>query len=231
MTEISWALALVAGVLTFFTPCILPLLPAYVSFITGKAVEDILQDRPVRREILPPILFFCLGFSLIFVILGATATTLGRLLAAHQRALEILGGAVVILFGLQQLGLIRVGFLQREKRLHFRGRPAHGLGAFLVGVAFAAGWTPCLGPVLGSILAYAGTRETVSQGVVLLCFFSLGMSLPFVALGLATGSLLPRLRAASRFMFWIRLGSGGVLITLGVLLIADQMSYLTRLLS
>lgn len=231
MTEVSSALALGAGVLTFFTPCILPLLPAYVSFITGKAVEDILEDRPVRREILPPILFFCLGFSLIFVMLGATATTLGRLLAAHQRTLEILGGTVVILFALQQLGLIRVGLLQREKRLRLKGRPAHGLGAFLVGVAFAAGWTPCLGPVLGSILAYAGTRETVAQGVALLCFFSLGMSLPFVALGLATGTLLPRLRAASRFMFWIRLGSGGVLLVLGLLLIGDQMSYLSRLLS
>lgn len=231
MTEVSWALALGAGVLTFFTPCILPLLPAYVSFITGKAVEEILENKPVRREILPPVLLFCLGFSSIFVTLGATATTLGRLLASHQRALEIVGGAVVILFGLQQLGLIRLGFLQREKRLHLRGRPAHGLGAFLVGVAFAAGWTPCLGPVLGSILAYAGTRETVTQGVVLLCFFSLGMSLPFVALGLATGAVLPRLRGASRFMFWVRLGSGAVLILLGLLLIGDQISYLSRLLS
>jgi cytochrome c-type biogenesis protein len=231
MTEVSWALALGAGVLTFFTPCILPLLPAYVSFITGKAVEEILEERPVRKEILPPVIFFCLGFSLIFVILGATATTLGRLLAAHHRVLEIVGGTVVILFGLQQLGIIRVGFLLKEKRVHLGSRPSHGLGAFLVGVAFAAGWTPCLGPVLGSILAYASTQETVTQGVVLLCFFSLGMSLPFVALGLATGAVLPRLRAAGRFMFWIRLGSGGVLIVLGLLLIGDQMSYLSSLLS
>ncbi len=231
MTEVSWALALGAGVLTFFTPCILPLLPAYVSFITGKAVEEILEDRPVRAEILPPVLLFCLGFSLIFVILGATATTLGRLLANYQRVLEIVGGSVVVIFGLQQLGLIRVGFLQKERRLHLRGRPAHGLGAFLVGVAFAAGWTPCLGPVLGSILAYASTRETVTQGVLLLCFFSLGMSLPFVALGLATGAILPRLRAASRFMFWIRLGSGVVLIALGILLVVDQFPYLVRYVS
>lgn len=231
MAEVSWALALGAGILTFFTPCILPLLPAYVSFITGKAVEEILEDRPVRREILPPVMLFCLGFSSIFVMLGATATTLGRILASHQRTLEIVGGAVVILFGLQQLGLVRVRFLQREKRLHLRARPAHGLGAFMVGLAFAAGWTPCLGPVLGSILAYASTRETVTQGVVLLCFFSMGMSLPFVALGLATGAVLPRLRAASRFMFWMRLGSGAVLLALGLLLIGGRMSYLNRFLS
>ncbi|MEJ5377617.1 MAG: cytochrome c biogenesis protein CcdA [bacterium] len=231
MTEVSWALAFGAGILTFFSPCILPLLPAYMSFITGKAVEEILADRPVSKEILPPVLLFCLGFSSIFVILGATATTLGRIMGANQRALEILGGLVVIIFGLHQLGLIRASFLQREMRFHLRGRPAHGLGAFLVGVAFAAGWTPCLGPVLGSILAYAGTRETVEQGVVLLCLFSLGLSLPFVALGFATGAILPRLRAASRFMFWIRLGSGCALVVLGLLLVGNQMSYLMRFLS
>jgi len=231
MNEVSWLLALGAGVLTFFTPCILPLLPAYVSFITGKAVEEILQERPVRREILPPILLFCVGFSAVFVILGATATALGQLLASHQRTLEIIGGLVVILLGLQQLGIIRLGFLQRDRRVHLGGRPAHGLGAFLVGVAFAAGWTPCLGPVLGSILAYASTRETVMQGVILLSLFSIGMSLPFVALGLAAGAVLPRLRGASRFMVWIRLASGGVLMLLGLLLVADQMSYLLGFLS
>jgi cytochrome c-type biogenesis protein len=231
MNEVSWLLALGAGVLTFFTPCILPLLPAYVSFITGKAVEEILQERPVRREILPPILLFCVGFSAVFVILGATATALGQLLASHQRTLEIIGGLVVILLGLQQLGIIRLGFLQRDRRVHLGGRPANGLGAFLVGVAFAAGWTPCLGPVLGSILAYASTRETVMQGVILLSLFSIGMSLPFVALGLAAGAVLPRLRGASRFMVWIRLASGGVLMLLGLLLVADQMSYLLGFLS
>jgi len=224
--EVSWFLALGAGVLSFFTPCILPILPAYLSFIIGKAVQEILEDRPVRREILPPILLFCVGFSVVFVMLGATATGLGRLLAAHQRTLEMIGGLVVILLGMQQLGIVRLGFLEREKRFHLRGRSAHGLGAFAVGLAFAAGWTPCLGPVLGAILAYAGTRETVVQGVILLGFFSFGMSIPFVALGLAMGVVLPRVRATSRFARWLMAASGGVLILLGALLLAGQMSYL-----
>lgn len=231
MTEVSWALALGAGILSFFTPCILPILPAYVSFITGRAVEEILENRPARGELLPPILLFCLGFSVVFVILGATATALGQLLAAHQRTLEVVGGVVVILLGLQQLGLIGLEFFQRDRRLHLRGRPAHGLGAFVVGVAFAAGWTPCLGPVLGSILAYASTRETVMQGVAMLSLFSIGMSLPFVALGFALGAMLPRLRAASRFMRGIVLASGGLLILLGLLLVTDQMVLLLRILS
>lgn len=231
MTEVSWALALGAGVLSFFTPCILPILPAYISFITGTAVKEILDNRPPRGEILPPIVLFCLGFSVVFVILGATVTALGRLLSAHQRTLQLLGGIVVILLGLQQMGLLKLGFLQRDRRVHLKAKPAHKFGALVVGVAFAAGWTPCLGPVLGSILAYASTKETVIQGVTLLSLFSLGMSVPFVALGLALGVVLPRIRAASRFMRWIGLANGALLILLGLLLMTDQMSFLLRMVS
>lgn len=229
--EVSWLLALAAGALSFFTPCILPILPAYLSFITGKAVEEIMEARPVRSEILPPVLLFCLGFSAVFVILGATATALGQILAAHQRSLEVTGGLVVILLGLQQMGILRLPFLEREKRVHLRVRPAHAMGAFVVGVAFAAGWTPCLGPVLGAILAYAGTRETVMQGVALLSLFSVGMSIPFVALGVAMGSVLPRIRAASRFIRWIGIASGVILTLLGMLLVGGQVSYVLRFLS
>ncbi len=229
--EVSWFLALAAGVLSFFTPCILPILPAYLSFITGKAVEEILEGRPVRREILPPVLLFCLGFSAVFVAMGATATALGQVLASHQRALQMIGGLVVIVFGLQQLGILRLRFLEREKRVQLRGRPAHALGAFMVGVAFAAGWTPCLGPVLGAILAYAGTKETVMQGVALLSLFSVGMSLPFVTLGVALGAVFPRIRAASHLTRWIGVASGVILILLGLLLVGGQVPYVVGSLS
>jgi cytochrome c-type biogenesis protein len=229
--EVSWFLALGAGILAFFTPCILPILPAYLSFITGRAVEEILESRPARREVLVPILLFCLGFSTVFVTLGATATALGQMVYEHQRVLEAVGGVVVVVFGLHQIGLLRLSFLQVDKGLHLRKRPAHWLAAFVIGIAFAAGWTPCLGPILGSILAYAGTRETVAQGVMLLVLFSVGMSAPFLAVGLALGSVLPRLRAASRLMRWITLASGSLLILMGLLLLTDNMKFLYRLLS
>lgn len=228
--EVSWFVALAAGALSFFTPCILPILPAYLSFITGKAVEEIMEGGLVRSEILPPVLLFCLGFSTVFVILGATATALGQIVGAHQRILEVVGGLVVILFGLQQIGILRLRFLEREKRVHLRGRPAHAMGAFVVGVAFAAGWTPCLGPVLGAILAYAGTRETVMEGVALLSLFSVGMSLPFVTLGVAMGAVLSRIRAAGRFTRWVGMASGVILMLLGVLLVGGQVSYVLSLL-
>lgn len=231
MLEVSFPLAFLAGIFTFFTPCILPVLPAYLSFITGEAVEDLLAHKPVRREMLPPMALFCLGFSVVFVILGATATALGRLLAEYQRVLEVAGGVVVVLMGLHQVGLFNPMVLNRETRIRLNQRPAHGLAAFFIGVAFAAGWTPCLGPVLGAILAYASTRETVTQGVVLLTFFSIGMSLPFLALGLALGTALPKLRAIGRLARWIKIGSGCVLILLGILLLGDKMSQVLRWLS
>ena len=227
--EVSWFLALGAGVLSFFTPCILPILPAYLSFITGRAVEEILENRAPRREVLPPILLFCLGFSVVFVILGATATTIGQVVYEYQRALEVVGGVLVVLFGLHQLGVLQWRFLLAEKGLHLRNRPAHALGAFVIGVAFAVGWTPCLGPILGSILAYAGTRETLSQGVFLLVLFSAGLTAPFIAVGMALGNILPRFRSANRFMRWIVLSSGILLILMGLLLITDNMRLLNRL--
>jgi cytochrome c-type biogenesis protein len=227
--DVSWILALGAGVLSFFSPCILPLLPAYLSFITGRAVEDILENRPARRELFPHVLLFCMGFSVVFVAMGATASTLGQVLFRHQRIMEWVGGLLIVFLGLHQLGLFQWRFLQVEKGLHLRARPTHALGAFIVGVAFAVGWTPCIGPILGSILTYAGTRDTLSQGVFLLAVFSMGLALPFLALGLGLGTVLPRLRAARRLMRGVTMASGGLLIIMGLLLITDNMKFLYRL--
>jgi cytochrome c-type biogenesis protein len=231
MSEVSVFLAFGAGLAGFFSPCILPILPAYLSFITGRTVEEIIKESPTAREILPSILLFCAGFSGVFVAMGATASALGQLMASNQRILEVVGGILVVILGLQQMGLVRISFLQREKRLHLRARPAHGLGGLIVGMAFGAGWTPCLGPILGAILTYASTKETVLQGVVLLGIFSLGMSLPFLALGLALGTILPRLRKTGPVVRWMGFGSGAILVALGILLIADQLSWLYRVLS
>lgn len=222
--EISWFLALGAGGLSFFSPCILPLLPAYLSFITGAGVEEILESRPARREVLPQVLLFCLGFSMVFVLMGATASTLGQAVFRYQRIIEWVGGAVVILFGLYLLGVFQLQALQMEKRLQVNNRPAHAFAAFVIGVAFAAGWTPCIGPILGSILMYAGTRETLTQGILLLVFYSLGLAIPFMAVGFAIGSLLPLLRRARSFMRWVTATSGVLLILMGLLLITDNLT-------
>jgi cytochrome c-type biogenesis protein len=225
---ISWILALGAGGLSFFSPCILPLLPAYLSFITGVGVEEILENRPGRREILPQVLLFCLGFSMIFVLMGATASTLGQAIFQYQRILQWAGGVVVILFGLHLLGVFQWRVLQVEKRLHLGKRPAHALGAFVIGIAFAAGWTPCIGPILGSILMYAGTSQTLIQGILLLALYSIGLAVPFVAVGFAIGSLLPLMQRARNVMRWVSGVSGALLILMGLLLITDNLAVVYR---
>jgi cytochrome c-type biogenesis protein len=222
--EISWFLAIGAGVLSFFSPCILPLLPAYLSFITGAGVEEILESRPARRKILPQVLLFCLGFSTIFVLMGATASTLGQAVFRYQRIIEWVGGVLVIFFGLYLLGVFQWRALQMEKRLHLSNRPAHALGAFVIGIAFAAGWTPCIGPILGSILMYASTSETLPQGVFLLVLYSMGLAVPFVAVGVTIGSLLPWLKKAGSVMRWVSAASGVLLILMGLLLITDNLT-------
>jgi cytochrome c-type biogenesis protein len=226
--EISWFLAVGAGVLSFFSPCILPLLPAYLSFISGATVEEVLEHRPARRQVMPQVLLFCLGFSLVFVLMGATASTLGQMIFRYQRLIQWIGGALVIFFGLHLIGLLQWRVLHVEKRLHLANRPAHALAAFVIGLAFAAGWTPCIGPILGSILTFAGTRETLTQGIALLVLYSFGLSVPFVAVGLAIGSLLPWLQKVSSLMRWLSMTSGLLLILMGVLLLTDNLTVMFR---
>lgn len=220
--EVSWFLAFGAGLLSFFTPCILPLLPAYLSFMTGVAVEEILTERPSRRAVLPNVILFCLGFSSIFVLLGATASSLGQAIFRYQRVIQWVGGALVIVFGLHLLGVLKVRAMQIERKLHLSSRPAHGLAGFVIGVAFAVGWSPCMGPILGSILAYAGTSETLMEGIMLLVLYSLGLATPFVAVGLAIGSFLPWFTAAKRAMRWVNVVAGFLLIVMGILLITNN---------
>lgn len=224
--DVSWFIALGAGLLSFFSPCILPLLPAYLSFITGLAVEEIFESRPARREVIPQVLLFCLGFSFVFVLMGATASSLGQLVFRYQRIIQWIGGGLVIFFGLHLIGVFQWRALQMERRLHLKNRPAHAFGAFLIGIAFAAGWTPCIGPILGSILTYAGTQDTMGQGIVLLVFYSVGFAIPFIAVGFAVGSLLPWLRKAGALLRWVSVVSGILLILMGLLLITDHLNLL-----
>jgi cytochrome c-type biogenesis protein len=224
MPEVSLFLAFGVGVVSFFSPCILPLLPAYLSFITGATVEEVLADQPRRRSVLPKVILFCLGFSVVFVLMGATASALGQAVFRYQRVIQWVGGGLVILFGLHLLGILNVRILQMEKRIHIDNRPAHGLAAFVIGITFAAGWTPCIGPALAAILTMAGTRETLGQGVMLLAIFSLGLSVPFLALGFAMDYFLPWFNRVKRIMRWVSVVSGVLLIVIGILIITENMN-------
>ncbi len=174
--------ALVAGLLSFLSPCVLPLMPSYVSYITGVSFED-LQDATDKKRIrmltLTNSLFFILGFSLVFISLGASSSVIGKLLNSYQNWIRIIGGVVIIFFGFFVAGFFQVNVLQKDKRFHLRGKPTGYLGSVIVGTAFAAGWTPCIGPILGTILLYASAQGSTLYGVKLLSMYSLGLAIPF----------------------------------------------------
>lgn len=208
-----------AGVLSFFSPCVLPIVPAYICFITGSSLEELTGSKQGVKSILPNAILFILGFSAVFVILGASATFLGSALFAKQRIIRIIGGIIVILFGLHISGLLNIRFLQAEKKLHLKNKPVNIPGSFLVGVAFGFGWTPCVGPILGSILILAATKETVAQGILLLSFYSLGLALPFLMVAIGIGWTLMVFSKIKRYFRVISIISGILLVTVGVWII------------
>lgn len=221
MTDVSTATAVFAGVLSFLSPCVLPLVPPYLTFIAGQSVEDFAASgtKRARRDILLAAAIFVLGFSTVFVALGATASTIGLLLRAHLDVLSKLAGVAILLMGAHFLGLFRFAFLYREKRLHVE-KPVGLWGAYVMGLAFAFGWTPCIGPILAAILAVAGTQDTVLRGAALLATYSLGLGLPFIAAGFALGRFLA-------FVARFRKHFGKVEKIVGVLLIFTGIAFLT----
>jgi len=210
-----------AGVISFLSPCVLPLIPGYVSYVAG----DALTGEPVKPvAALRLSLFFVLGFSTVFVVLGASATTIGQLLLSYRQEENLAGGAIVLLLGLFMMGLAKLSWLQREFRLHPNlsgGRPA---AAYIIGIAFAFGWTPCIGPVLGAILTTSAVAATVPQGVVLLSFYSLGLGLPFLAAAVFTDSLMLRLRGLRRLGQNLQLGTGAIVAGMGVAILTGQLT-------
>jgi cytochrome c-type biogenesis protein len=209
-----------AGVVSFLSPCVLPLVPGYISYVAGETVTAPARGGAALRLSL----LFVLGFSTVFVAMGASATGIGRLLLAYRPETNLVGGLVVMVFGLSMMGLARIGWLDRELRFHFElpgGRP---LAAYVLGLAFAFGWTPCIGPVLGTILTMSATRATLAQGVTLLALYSLGLGLPFLAAALFTDSLLRRLRTFRRLGRWLQLGAGAVVTLLGIAIATGELS-------
>ena len=222
-TSVGLFIAFTAGVLSFLSPCVLPLIPSYMSFITGLSLEE-MGDQ--RRAAVTHALLFVSGFTLIFMALGATATGLGRLLQFHQVWLERAGGVLIVVFGLYMLGAFSFGVFARERRVHIQNKPLGYLGSVLVGVAFGAGWTPCIGPILGSILLYTSSQGDLSQGIVLLFSYSMGLAVPFVIVALAVERFITWFQSYRRYMPLVTKASGGMLVFLGLLLMSGYFSLL-----
>lgn len=228
-TTVTLGTAFVAGLLSFLSPCVLPIVPGYITWLSGRSLDE-LQDAADRRAAVRDAAvhasLFVLGFSTIFIALGAGATLIGAWLRGYLPILIKIGGAVVIVLGLHMARLLPIPWLYREKRLHLVSKPAGRLGSFAVGLAFAFGWTPCLGPILAGILTLAGTRETVQEGVVMLTAYSLGLGVPFLLTGLAIGTFFGVYSRIRRWIPILERVSGLLLVLIGYLLLTDRLGWL-----
>jgi len=226
---ISYSAAFLAGLLSFFSPCVLPLIPVYFTFITGMSLEDLTEgyNREIRRKVFFSTVSFTMGFSAIFIMLGASASYLGGLAYNYRDLIRIIGGILIIILGIHLTGIIRIPALEIEKRIHLKRKPLNIFGTFIIGMAFGAGWSPCTGPQLGSILAIAMGKETVWQGIVLLSIYSMGLALPFFIISIFINYLLVFVKKATRFMKIFNATAGGILIAVGVLLLANKFYLLT----
>lgn len=220
--------ALTAGLLSFFSPCIIPLLPAYFTFITGLSLDELTADQNATRRlrVVRSTLFYVLGFSLVFVLMGASASYIGGAVFKYRDWIRIVGGSLILLFGLHLTGWVRFKPLEFDRRFRINQRPLQFWGIFLVGMAFGAGWSPCIGPLLGSILILAGSQEAVGHGIGLLALYSAGLAAPFLLLSVFIGSLIPLIRKTSRWTRYINVTAGMLLLVLGVLLIADRLHWI-----
>jgi len=220
--------AFVAGIVSFLSPCVLPLVPGYVSLISGASVEELQsKDRKVLNTVLLHSLMFILGFTLVFVMLGAAATSVGQLVREYKKYLTWVAGAVIIIFGLHLTGIMKIKALYADKRLHSVKGGKSPLGAFVVGFAFAFGWTPCLGPIISAILIMAGSTETVTKGVLLLWVYSLGLAIPFLLTSLLIDRFLNFYGRFRRHLHTLEVSSGVLLMVLGVLILTRRFTVLS----
>ncbi len=216
------SIAFLAGVISFLSPCVLPLIPGYISYISGSSLNELLEKKNVN---LIPIILFTFGFSIVFIIFGATATFLGQLLLINSSELRIIAGAIIIIFSLHILGIIKLNFLNYEKRIHTSNSKGT-VSSILVGMAFGFGWTPCIGPILGSILALASTEESINRGILLLFFYSLGLAIPFVLSGYLIQKFLVFSKNFKKNINIVSKVGGVILLTTGILIITNKLQSL-----
>lgn len=231
--------AFAAGLLSFISPCVLPLVPGYLSYISGVTLDEMqgigtaakVPVAAARRRVLVASVFFILGFSFVFISFGAAASALGQYMLERQRVFSKVAAVVVILFGLHTMGVLRIGWLYGEKRVQMERKPTSVFGAFFVGLAFAFGWTPCIGPILAGILAIAGVQQTVGQGVRLLAVYSLGLGVPFLIAALAINQFFSAFARIRKHYHAIEIGSGLLLCAIGILIFTDRFTLIARWLS
>ena len=234
--NISLLVCFSAGFLSFISPCILPLIPSYLAFISGVSIEELTQGnfKSARLGVILNSVLFILGFSLVFIAFGASATFIGKILLQNKRIIEIIGGIIIIILGIHFTGLIRVKFLEREKTIHLTRKPLGYLGSFLVGTAFAAGWTPCVGPILASILTLAASTRNVMKGIIMLSFYSLGLGIPFFIAGLLIHKFFEYFKTIRKHFKIITIIGGIFLILIGIMLLSGAFSlinaYINRVL-
>lgn len=234
--SVGLLVAFAAGLLSFLSPCVLPLIPSYVTFITGMSLDELVDRdqeaaRRAKRAVLVHGTLFVLGFTLVFVLLGASVTFLGSLFGYAQGWIERIGGVLLIGFGLYLLGLLRIPGAEREWRVHLSDKPLGYLGTVLVGITFGAGWTPCIGPVLGGILTMAAARASLAEGVGLLLVYSAGLAVPFLLAALLMQRFLAGLGSARRWLPWVSRISGVLLIVVGLLMVTGSFTLLTAMLA
>ena len=221
---IKLAFAFGAGFISFLTPCVLPIIPGYISYITGKNLSEIDQDKQV---VLIKTILFSLGFSLVFIALGVTASAVGNILLFLSNELRIAAGIIIILFSLQILGLLNFQFLNQEKRIETKGYKDNYIFPFVVGLAFAFGWTPCIGPVLGSILALSATEASISKGILLLSFYSLGLAIPFILSGYFMNKFLISKKGFGKYYNRVTKTGGVILLITGILIATNQIQVIS----
>ena len=224
-STIAFLTAFGAGIVSFLSPCVLPLVPGYISYVAGDTLARAhASDRARRLAGLGLSACFVAGFSTVFIALGAGATALGQTLLRYKYEANLVGGVIVILFGLFMIGMVKLPWLQRDLRIHAHIKGARPLGAYLIGLAFAFGWSPCIGPVLGMILTVSAVSATVSQGVALLGAYSLGLGVPFLLTAAFTGVLLKRLKAMRGIGRWLQIGAGAGMVLMGVAMLTGMLS-------
>ncbi len=229
--SVSFLLAFSAGFLSFVSPCVLPLIPSYVSYITGISFEDLVEggeEKNFTRICFLNSIAFIAGFTIVFMALGASSSLIGAALRDYQDIIMRMGGLLIIFFGLFVIGVIRLDFINADKKFHLAEKPAGYLGSVLVGIVFAAGWTPCIGPILGSILSIAATEGSLSFGIQLLFVYSIGLGIPFLITSMALNTFLHHLPKVTRHMKVITTISGLILIGVGVLLLTDRFTDLSN---
>jgi cytochrome c-type biogenesis protein len=232
--EVTLLAAFAAGFLSFVSPCVLPLIPGYISFISGLTLEEMqgkAEAKSSRASVLLASSAFVLGFTVIFVALGASASAIGKWMYAQSPILEKIAGTILVILGLHMMGVFRIRLLDSDKRIHTQQKPAGPVGAFLVGMAFAFAWTPCIGPILGGILAMAASRDSVGEGMQMLAVYSLGLGVPFLLTSVAIDRFFSAAARIRRHYRAIELVSGGLLILVGLLIFFDQFTLIAKYLT